>query len=366
MDLSGKRKNGQEFPVEISLNHVKVGDHALAISFITDISERLRLESQLRQSQKMEAIGQLAGGVAHDFNNLLTVIQGYSAMSLEGLDPDDTLREPMEEIERAAISAGALTRQLLAFSRRQVVRPRILNLNTAISQVEKMLRRVIGEDVELILATGDNLFDICADPGVIEQILMNLAVNARDAMPGGGKLIIETANLCLDKEYAGAHLAVKTGEHTMLAVTDTGTGMSEEVRAHIFEPFFTTKPQGQGTGLGLAMVYGIVQQMAGSIWVYSELGKGTTFKILFPAASADTAAPGRAAGGSLGGARAGADPAGRRRSGGAQVRAHDAREAWLHGSRSARCRGSASPCRRRLRGVRSDADGCDHAADERY
>jgi PAS domain S-box-containing protein len=297
MDLAGRRKNGQEFPVEISLNYVEVGGHALAISFITDIGERLRLEGQLRQSQKMEAIGQLAGGVAHDFNNLLTIIQGYSAMSLEGLDPADPSREPFEEIERAAVSAAALTRQLLTFSRRQVVRPRLLNLNTAISQVEKMLRRTIGEDVDLIYAAGENLYQIRADPGSIEQILMNLAVNARDAMPAGGKLILETANLCLDKEYAGAHLAVKTGPHAMLAVTDTGTGMSEEVRARIFEPFFTTKPQGQGTGLGLATVYGIIQQMEGSIWVYSEPGKGATFKILFPAAEGadldDVASPDR-------------------------------------------------------------------------
>jgi PAS domain S-box-containing protein len=284
MDLTGRHKSGQEFPVEISLNYVKVGGHSLAIGFVTDISQRLRLEGQLRQSQKMEAIGQLAGGIAHDFNNLLTIIQGYSSMSLQGLGPSDPLREPIEEIEKAAFSAGTLTRQLLAFSRRQVVRPRLINLNTAISQVEKMLRRVIGEDVELILETGDDLDEIRADPGLIEQILMNLAVNARDAMPNGGKLILETANLCLDKEYAGAHLAVNTGPHAMLAVTDTGTGMTEEVRGHIFEPFFTTKPQGQGTGLGLATVYGIVQQMGGSIWVYSEMGKGATFKILFPAA----------------------------------------------------------------------------------
>jgi PAS domain S-box-containing protein len=284
MELAGLRSNGQEFPLEISLNHIEVGGRPLAISFITDISERQRLEAQLRQSQKMEAIGQLAGGVAHDFNNLLTIIQGYSSMSLEGLEPDHPLREPIEEIERAALSAAALTRQLLAFSRRQMVQPRIMNLNTVIHQLERMLRRVIGEDVELILATAEGVDQIRCDPGLIEQVLMNLAVNARDAMPNGGKLILETANLVLDKDYAGAHLAVKTGPHAMLAVTDTGTGMTEEVRAHIFEPFFTTKPQGQGTGLGLATVYGIVQQMEGSIWVYSEPGKGTTFKILFPAA----------------------------------------------------------------------------------
>ncbi len=287
LDLAGRRKSGQEFPIEISLNYVEVGGHALAISFITDISERLRLEQQLRQAQKMEAVGQLAGGVAHDFNNLLTVIQGYSAMALESLPPDEALREPLEEIQKAAVSAAALTRQLLAFSRRQVVQPTILNLNQVIRQFDRMLRRVIGEDIQLIVAPGDGLGDVRADPGLIEQIVMNLAVNARDAMPEGGKLIIETANLFLDKEYVGAHLSAKTGPHAMLAVSDTGVGVTPEVQARIFEPFFTTKPQGRGTGLGLATVYGIVQQLEGSIWVYSELGKGSTFKILFPVVGAE-------------------------------------------------------------------------------
>ena len=286
LDLSGRRKNGQEFPIEISLNYVEVGGHPLAISFVTDIGERIRLEQQLRQSQKMEAVGQLAGGVAHDFNNLLTVIQGYSAMALDGLKPNDKFREPLEEIERAAANAAALTRQLLAFSRRQVVRPKILNVNTVIKQTEKMLRRVIGEDIDLTMALGEPLDDIRADPGSIEQIVMNLAINARDAMPEGGKLVIETANLFLDREYVGAHLAVKTGPHAMLAVTDTGTGMSAEVRTHIFEPFYTTKPQGEGTGLGLATVFGIVQQLEGTIWVYSEPGKGSIFKIFFPVVQA--------------------------------------------------------------------------------
>jgi len=290
LELSGRRKTGEQFPLEISLNHVQMDGQPLAIAFITDISERLRLEAQLRQSQKMEAIGQLAGGVAHDFNNLLTIIQGYSAMALEGLDPADPMFESLEEIEKAAVSAGGLTRQLLAFSRRQVVQRRLLNLNTTITQVDKMLRRVIGEDVELVLATSPELHEISGDPGLIEQVLMNLAVNARDAMPEGGRLILETANLDLDKEYAGAHLAVRTGPHAMLAVSDTGVGMTEEVRARIFEPFFTTKPQGEGTGLGLATVYGIVKQLDGTIWVYSEPGKGTTFKILFPAAQPDEAA----------------------------------------------------------------------------
>ena len=285
MDLSGRRKNGQEFPIEISLNYVEVAGNSLALSFITDISERLRMEQQLRQSQKMEAVGQLAGGVAHDFNNLLTVIHGYSAMSLEGLPPDDALREPLEEIEKAAISAANLTRQLLSFSRHQVSRPKVLDLNAAISDVERMLRRVIGEDIELTVQCDEGVGLIKADPGYLEQILMNLVVNARDAMPGGGKLVIETGGLYLDREYAATHLAVKTGRYAMLAVSDTGMGMSPEVQARVFEPFFTTKPPGEGTGLGLATVYGIVQQMEGTIWVYSEPGKGSTFKILIPVVS---------------------------------------------------------------------------------
>jgi two-component system cell cycle sensor histidine kinase/response regulator CckA len=284
LDLAGRRKNGQEFPVEISLNYVDVGGQALAISFITDISERIRLEQQLRQSQKMEAIGQLAGGVAHDFNNLLTVIQGYSTMAIEGLSDADVLREPLEEIEKAAASAAALTRQLLAFSRRQVIRPKMLDLNAVVQQIEKILQRTIGEDIELVFAFDGELAQVRADPGLIEQIVMNLAVNARDAMPEGGRLIIETGNLFLDEDYAGAHLAAKTGPYVMLAVTDNGAGMTPEVKSRIFEPFFTTKPQGKGTGLGLATVYGIVQQMGGCIWVYSELGHGTTFKILLPMA----------------------------------------------------------------------------------
>jgi PAS domain S-box-containing protein len=285
MDLAGRRKNGQEFAIEISLNYVEVEGEALAISFITDISERLRMEEQLRQSQKMEAVGQLAGGVAHDFNNLLTIIHGCSAMSLEGMTPDDPLRESLEEIEKAAISAAGLTRQLLTFSRRQVLRPKLLDLNAVISQLEKMLRRVIGEDVELTLQCESKLGLVNVDPGSVEQILMNLVVNSRDAMPEGGRLIIETGNLFLDDAYAESHLSVKTGPYAMLAVSDTGCGMTPEVQAHIFEPFFTTKQPGEGTGLGLATVYGIVQQMEGTIWVYSEPDKGTTFKILIPVVS---------------------------------------------------------------------------------
>jgi two-component system cell cycle sensor histidine kinase/response regulator CckA len=265
---------------------VDVGGRSLAISVITDIGTRIRLEQELRQSQKMEAVGQLAGGVAQDFNNLLTVILGYSRLVLDGLKPADPSREPLEEIENAALSAASLTTQLLAFSRRQVIRLEVLNLNTVIKGTDKILRRIIGEDIELITALGEEVDNIRADPGLIEQIVMNLAINAGDAMPAGGTLMIETANLFLDKEYARAHLAIKTGAHAMLAVTDTGTGMSAEVRARLFEPFYTTKSQGKGTGLGLATVFGIVQQLEGTIWVYSEPGKGTTFKVFFPAVEA--------------------------------------------------------------------------------
>jgi len=303
LQMAGRRKNGQEFPIEISLNYVEVGGESLAISFVTDISERVRLEQQYRQSQKMEAVGQLAGGVAHDFNNLLTVIQGYGAMALDGLPRDHAHREPLEEIVKACVSAAGLTRQLLAFSRRNVFEPQTLSLNAVIGEIDKMLRRALGEDVELTIASSEDLSPIRGDARSIEQVLLNLAINARDAMPRGGKLMIETANLFLDREYVGAHLATKTGPHAMLAVTDTGTGMSAEVQSRIFEPFFTTKGQGKGTGLGLATVYGIVQQMEGSIWVYSEVGKGTTFKILFPTVTADASAeesPVEAQDGSLG------------------------------------------------------------------
>jgi PAS domain S-box-containing protein len=282
LELRGMHRDGHEFPVEISLNHLEINGGAMAISFITDITERTRLEQQLRQSQKMEAIGQLAGGVAHDFNNLLTVISGYSALALEGLGPGDRLQEPLEQIAEAAVRAGALTQQLLAFSRKQLVQPRRFDLNERVTQMHKILRRLIGEDIQLDLALGEHLGEILADPGQVDQVIINLVVNARDAMPNGGRLLIETADVELGEQYAGSHLSVQPGPHVMLAVTDTGVGMTAEVHAHIFEPFYTTKEAGKGTGLGLATVYGIVKQAGGSIFVYSELSHGTTFKILFP------------------------------------------------------------------------------------
>jgi two-component system cell cycle sensor histidine kinase/response regulator CckA len=238
-------------------------------------------EEQLRQSQKLEAIGQLAGGVAHDFNNLLTVIGGYSSILLNKLEQDSPLRVSVQEIKRASDRAAGLTRQLLAFSRKQILQPKILDLNLVVSDLEKMVRRLIGEDVDLLAITDPNLGQVKADPGQLEQVLLNLIVNARDAMPSGGKLTIETANAILSPDYALSHGA-PGGPYVMLAVSDTGSGMDAELQNHVFEPFFTTKVPGKGTGLGLATVYGIVKQSDGHIWLYSEVGKGTCFKIYLP------------------------------------------------------------------------------------
>jgi signal transduction histidine kinase/ActR/RegA family two-component response regulator len=249
----------------------------------TDALEALRnTEKQLVQSQKLEAVGRLAGGISHDFNNLLTVILGYSDISLRQLREDHPLRRNLEEIVRASERAAALTRQLLAFSRKQVMQPKVFDVNTVVTELEKMLRRMIGEDVELRVSLQSDLGNIKADPVQLEQVIMNLVVNARDAMPKGGKLSIETTNIYLDESYARDHVSVEPGHYVMLAISDTGVGMDADTRQRIFEPFFTTKAPGKGTGLGLSMVYGIVRQSGGNIWVYSEEGRGTTFKIYFP------------------------------------------------------------------------------------
>ena len=277
------RKDGSRVAVLIGIVTLATEQGGMeAVSFVVDISERKQLEQQLRKAQKMEAIGQLAGGIAHDFNNLLTVIIGYSEFLLGRTGLDGKVHSYCEEIMKAGNRAASLTRQLLAFSRQQVLAPTVLNLNTVVVETEKMLRRLIGEDIKLRTALDPTLGSVKVDPGQVEQIIMNLAVNARDAMPGGGKLVIETSNTDLDDKYAAHHPPFIAGRYVLLAVTDTGIGMDEETKTHIFEPFFTTKEIGKGTGLGLSTVYGVVKQSGGYIWVYSELGHGSVFKIYLP------------------------------------------------------------------------------------
>jgi PAS domain S-box-containing protein len=277
-----KRKGGT-MVVRVSGRAVPNGreDGVIFEIFAEDVTERRALEQQLRQSQKMEAVGRLAGGIAHDFNNLLMVISGYSEFLLERLGGEPHLRGPAQEIASASERASSLTRQLLAFSRKQMLAPRIMNLNDIATENLKMLTRMIGEDIDLVMAPGKNLWSVRADAGQIEQVIMNLAVNARDAMPSGGKLTIETGNVTLDEEYARAHAPLRPGDYVMFSISDTGAGMDAETQSHIFEPFFTTKGT-KGTGLGLSTVYGIVKQSGGYIWVYSEVERGTTFKIYLP------------------------------------------------------------------------------------
>jgi PAS domain S-box-containing protein len=288
-ELVHTRRDGKQIIVESRqiLRRDAAGVVIGVLEINRDISDRKRLEDQFRQAQKLEGIGRLAGGVAHDFNNLLTVISGYAQMVLEDLAVQHPSREPLIEISKAAARASGLTRQLLIFSRRQVSEPRNIILNDLVRDFEKMLRRLIGEDINLVLSLDSRDDVIRADAGQIEQVILNLTVNARDAMPKGGTLSIETSSLLADEEFAHKHLSVRPGLYVVLMVSDTGVGMSPEVKAHLFEPFFTTKEAGKGTGLGLSTVYGIVKQSEGSIWVYSEPGRGTTFRILFPAVEAE-------------------------------------------------------------------------------
>ena len=283
-ELPWKRKDGRQITVRLSGNAFK-GERGETLGFemiAEDITERRTLEEQLRQSQKMEAVGRLAGGIAHDFNNLLTVIKGYSELMLEDLDNADPLRNEVDEIKKAADRAASLTRQLLAFSRQQVLAPKVVDLNTIVGNMDKLLHRLLGEDIDLFTVLEPGLGRVKADPGQVEQVIMNLAVNARDAMPEGGKLTIETSNVDLDEYYTREHAAVKPGSYVMIAVTDTGIGMTEKIKTRIFEPFFTTKEVGKGTGLGLSTVYGIIKQSGGYVWVYSEVGIGSSFKVYLP------------------------------------------------------------------------------------
>ena len=289
-EIEAIRKDGSRVPIEVSSRLVYENGVPVAVQgSARDITERKRAEAELRasqiqlqQSQKLEAIGQLAGGVAHDFNNMLTAIIGYTDLSLRRVGMENSIRRNLEETKKAAERAASLVRQLLAFSRKQILEPKVLDLNDVVKDMQKMLTRLIGEDVRLATRLEPDLGSVKADPCQVEQIIVNLVVNARDAMPRGGRVTIETANTTLDERAVLKHVSVKPGAYVMLSVSDTGSGMDQETQQRIFEPFFTTKETGKGTGLGLSTVYGIVKQSGGNIWVYSEPGMGTVFKVYLP------------------------------------------------------------------------------------
>ena len=282
VELTARHVSGREFPVEVSFGEYSSPEGRRFTGIIRDISRRKDLELRLLQTQKMEAIGRLAGGIAHDFNNLLTAISGYAILLSDDLDPADPRQEAIGEIRQASDRATALTRQLLTFSRGRHLQPVVVSLNDVIDRVEPLLRRLLGEDIDLAIRTADGLGSIRTDPAQMETVLMNLAINARDAMTTGGTVTIETSNVTLGEEYAVGHFSVAPGRYVMVAVSDTGEGMDAETLSHVFEPFFTTKQVGQGTGLGLATVYAVVKQSGGNIWAYSEPGHGTTFKVYVP------------------------------------------------------------------------------------
>jgi signal transduction histidine kinase len=291
--LELRRRNKENMPIDISVSTAPMrdagGDVIGIMSVLEDITERKQIEEalhqseeQFRQSQKMEAVGMLAGGVAHDFNNLLTAIRGYSDLLLQRIDAASPYRKEVEEIHKAGERASALTRQLLAFSRKQVLQAKVLDLNEIVSGMEEMLRRMIDENIDVITVLRPDAWSVQVDRGQIEQVVMNLVVNARDAIERGGKITIETGNVVLDDAYVSRHSVVAPGAYAMLAVSDTGVGMDEETKERLFDPFFTTKEKGKGTGLGLSTVYGIIKQSNGYIWVYSEPNRGTSFKIYLP------------------------------------------------------------------------------------
>ena len=282
VEATGLRRDGSRFPLELSLTRVAFDNHSGFTALVHDLTSRRSLEDQLRHSQKMEAIGRLAGGVAHDFNNLLTVIRGCTQFALLRSGTPSRIAEDLREIDEAAERAGQLTAQLLAFSRRQVMQPRVVDLNARLDGIDGMLRRLIGENVHLAMRHGKDLGAVRVDPGQLDQVLLNLVVNALDALPEGGRIVMQTANVDLDEHFCGSHPGTRPGPHVLLAVSDTGCGMDSKTLTRIFEPFFTTKEPGKGTGLGLSTVYGIVKQSGGAIWAHSEPGRGTTFRIYFP------------------------------------------------------------------------------------